>query len=130
MQEYLEKALGKLAAAKAPNGAKETAIFTPMVKTLTDFCRQNSEFAQAVVQGGSVADCAAEVAKGVKRVGNVGIISDLDAYRRAARFYFPGCEVEMTMKIYMSEYDKPAPAEESEGAPKAPAIALDLADFW
>lgn len=125
MQEYLEKALEKLAAAKAPNGAKEKAIFTPMVKTLTDFCRQNSEFAQAVVQGGSVADCAAAC---VKNAGNS--ISDLEVYRRAARFYFPGCEVEMTMKIYMSEYDKPAPAEESERAPKAPAIALDLADFW
>lgn len=125
MSEYLQEALEKLKAAKAPNGTKEKVIFAPMVKTLTDFCRQDSEFAQAVAQGGSVADCAAACVKGV---GNS--VSDLEVYRRAAQFYFPGCEVEMTMKIFMSEYDKPAAAEESNHAPTAPAIALDLTDFW
>lgn len=125
MSEYLQKALEKLAAAKAPNGRKEEIVFAPMVKTLEDFCRQDGEFAQAVVQGGSVADCAAACVKGT---GDA--ISDLEVYRRAAQFYFPGCEVEMTMKIYMSEYDKPAAAEETDSAPTAPAIALDLTDFW
>lgn len=125
MNEYLKKALEKLAAAKAPTGAKEKAIFVPMVKTLTDFCHQDGEFAQAVAQGGSVADCAVACVKGVG-----GAISDLEVYRRAAQFYFPGCEVEMTMKIYMSEYDKPDAVEKAECAPEAPAIALDLTDFW
>lgn len=125
MSEYLQEALEKLKAAKAPNGAKEKAVFVPMVKTLTDFCRQDGEFAQAVAQGGSVADCAAACVKGVG-----GSISDLEVYRRAAQFYFPGCEVEMTMKICTSEYDKPAAAEESDHASTAPAIALDLTDFW
>lgn len=125
MSEYLEKALEKLAAAKAPSGAKEKAVFIPMVKTLTDFCRQNSEFAQAVAQGGSVSDCAAAC---VKNAGST--ISDLEVYRRAAQFYFPGCEVEMTMTLYMSKYDMPAAPEESESAPKQAAISLDLADFW
>lgn len=125
MSEYLQEALEKLKAAKAPNGAKEKAVFAPMVETLTDFCRQDGEFAQAVAQGGSVADCAAACVKGV---GNS--ISDLEVYRRAAQFYFPGCEVEMTMRIFMSEYDKPVAAEETDCAPAAPAIALDLTDFW
>lgn len=44
---------------------------------LLEFCRQNEEFAQAVVQGGAFPDCMAAVAKGVG-----SSISDLEAYRR------------------------------------------------
>ena len=94
-----------------------------MVAALEDFCRQDAEFAQAVVQGGSVEDCVKTVLKGVG-----GSLSDLEAYKRAAAFFFPGCVVTMKLTIAMCEHDA-APA-----APAAPqerkAVVLDLADFW
>lgn len=82
---------------------------------LAEFCRQDGEFAQAVVQGGSFADCMKAVAK---NCGNG--ISDIEAYRRAAQFYFDGANVEFEMHIYLCEADKP----EKGG------IVLNLDDFF
>ena len=46
------------------------------------------------MQGGSFTDCMKAVAK------NCGHgISDLEAYRRAVRFYFPGAEIRVQMTI-------------------------------
>ena len=95
----------------------------PVHDALVEFCRQDKEFAQAVVQGGSFADCMKAVAKGVG-----GSISDLEAYRRAVRFYFPGSDVVFQMKIALCEADK----EETNAASSATdgdPIILDLADF-
>lgn len=64
-------------------------------EALLDFCRQDDEFALAVVQGGSFKDCMAAVAKKIK--GNA--ISDLEAYKAAVEFYFPGAAVSMKMNI-------------------------------
>ena len=64
-------------------------------EALLDFCRQEEEFAQAVVQGGSFKDCMAAVGKKIK--GNA--ISDLEAYKAAVEFYFPGAAVSMKMNI-------------------------------
>lgn len=120
MNEYLDRALEKLRGAKAPTGQREALVFRPVVAALEDFCRQDAEFAQAVVQGGSVEDCVKTVLKGV---GNG--VSDLEAYKRAAEFFFPGCVVEMKPTIYMSEHDVP---DTDSAANKA--VVLDLADFW
>ena len=35
----------------------EAAMKTAVLEALTSFCRQNEEFAQAVVQGGSFGEC-------------------------------------------------------------------------
>ena len=70
---------------KEVKGTKESAMKAAVRDTLLEFCRQDEEFAQAVAQGGSFPDCMAAVAKGVG-----GSISDLEAYRRAVSFYFPG----------------------------------------
>ena len=64
-------------------------------EALLDFCRQEEEFAQAVVQGGSFKDCMAAVGKKVKN----NAISDLEAYKAAVEFYFPGAAVSMKMNI-------------------------------
>lgn len=85
---------------------------------LTDFCQQNEEFAQAVVQGGSFSDCMTAVTKAVKG----GVISDLDACRAAAAFYFPGCVVEFHMTIHMSRY-------EAENQTPEGGILLRLEDY-
>lgn len=120
MNEYLDKALGKLHGAKTPTGQREAVVFKPVVAALEDFCRQDAEFAQAVVQGGSVEDCVKTVLKGVG-----GSLSDLEAYKRAAAFFFPGCVVTMKLSIAMCEHDvvQAAPQERK-------AVVLDLADFW
>lgn len=120
MNEHLDKALEKLRGAKAPTGQREALVFQPVVAALEDFCRQNAEFARAVVQGGSVEDCVKTVLKGVG-----SSLSDLEAYQRAAEFFFPGCVVEMKPTIYMSEHDVP---DTDSAANKA--VVLDLADFW
>lgn len=86
--EKLEKEKSKV------SGQKETAMAAAVAAALIDFSRQEEEFAQAIVQGGSFADCMKAVAKGV---GNA--ISDLDAYKKAVQFYFPGAEIKMQMFI-------------------------------
>ena len=87
---------------------------------LQDFCNQNEEFAQAIVQGGSFHDCMEAVSKKVKG----GSISDLDACRAAAEFYFPGCVVEFQMKIHMSKFETEELAEDAGG------VILRLEDFF
>jgi len=96
-------------------GQKESTMKSAVQGALLEFCRQNEEFAQAVVQGGSFKDCMAAVAKGVG-----GSISDLEAYRRAAAFYFDGAKVNFSIAIQM----EPAATEPDRG------ILLDLADFF
>lgn len=97
-------------------GHKEGVMKGAVRDALLEFCRQNEEFAQAVAQGGTFTDCMAAVAKGVG-----GSISDLEAYRRAAAFYFDGAKVNFTMAIQM---------EPTEPEAKQTGILLDLSDFF
>ena len=70
-------------------------IYKAVAAALRDFCEQDDEFAQAVVQTDrTLSDCVKEVTKGV---GNV--LSDLDAYRRAAKFYFSTADVKFIMQL-------------------------------
>ncbi len=86
---------------------------------LIDFCEQDGEFAQAVVQGGSFEDCMAAVAK------NCGTsLSDLEAYRRAVQFYFPGAELKMQMTI-----DLIGAAGAGDTGNTGSGIILNLSDF-
>ena len=109
-KERLEREYGQV------KGQKETVMREAVRDALLEFCRQNGEFAQAVAQGGSFPDCMAAVAKGVG-----SSISDLEAYRRAASFYFDGAKVQLTMSIQLT----PAEPEESRSG-----ILLDLSDFF
>lgn len=124
MNEYTQEALAKLKR-ELPEvkGQKESAMKQAVAEALEGFCRQDGEFAQAVVQGGSFPECMKAVAKGVG-----GSISDLDAYKKAVKFYFPGAEVRFTMTV---ETGIPA---KTAGLPTEPAPApsrkiLDLTDF-
>ena len=95
---------------------------------LLDFCGQDEEFAQAIVQGGSFPDCLKTVADAL--TGKDGC-SDLAAYRKAVAFYFPGADIEMTMRIDLCASVKGTPAANTEDAPR-PAkggITLNLSDF-
>lgn len=94
---------------------KEKVMAGPVAEALKDFCKQSSDFAKAVVMGGSFHACMKEVAKGV---GNH--ISDLDAYKKAVLYYFPGAKVEMTMTIQTETVQ--------EKKPNA-GVILDLTQF-
>lgn len=83
---------------------------------LETFIGQDEEFAQAVAQGGSFADCMKAVSKDV---GNG--ISDLEAYRRAVTFYFPGADVVFEMRVLVNPEDAEADSGE---------IKLELSDFF
>lgn len=100
---------------KDVKGQKEGAMKYAVKESLVEFCRQNEEFAQAVVQGGSFPDCMAAVAKGVG-----SSISDIDAFRKAAGFYFDGAKVEFRMEICL---------EPTESVPEK-HIVIDLSDFF
>ena len=121
MNFYLDKALKKLEEEyKSGSFDKYANIMKRAVKdTLADFCRQDDEFAQAVVQGGSFTDCMKAVAKSC----GTGI-SDLEAYRRAVRFYFPGAEIRFQMTIDL--IGDAAKADETENAG---ALILDIMQF-
>ena len=101
---------------KTVTGRYELAMSSAVRDALLEFCRHNEEFAQAVAQGGSFKDCMTAVAKGL-----VSSISDLEAYRRAASFYFDGAKVQFQMIIQL----EPAETEPDRGG-----LLLDLSDFF
>ena len=71
----------------------------PVLDALCDFCKQNDEFAQAVLQSsGSFDDCIKAVTKGV-----TSCLSDIEAYKRAVAFSFPGATVRMTLTIDLGD---------------------------
>ena len=103
-------------------------------EALISFCKQNAEFARAVAESDKTFDGAMkEVVKAVKR----NAISDIEAYRAAVSYFFPGAVVDFVMQIRMSEYEDPAPITEavkteSEQKPKqkkAKILTIDLDDL-
>lgn len=98
-------------------GNVENVMKKEVATALCDFCRQDKAFADAVAHGGSFADCMASVAK------NFGFgISDIEAYKRAVQFFFPGAVIEMKMTIDIS-------GEAEKQKLKGSALVLNLMDF-
>ncbi len=99
-----------------------TVMKQPVHDALVDFCRQDNEFAQAVYQGGNFAKCMEAVAKDC---GNA--LSDLEAYRRAVQFYFPGADIRVQMRVSLcpdaEPEDSPTPTKREE------PVILDLFDM-
>ena len=133
LDNFLTAALDKLSAqqVKAVTGQKEKAMASAVAEALRHFCRQDAEFAQAVAQGGTLADCMKAVAKGI---GNS--ISDLDAYKKAVKFYFPGADIHMTMRVdLIGKAAEPEPEAHEQPAlrvvrPEPTSLVLDLDDFF
>lgn len=120
----------------AVSGSKERAMADAVLDAIKVFCSQEPEFAQAVVQSGSFADCMKKVAAGVS-----DSISDLEAYKKAVQFYFPGAVVNMQLTIDLigEAAEKGEPVRETE--PLIPAdlepveeknkiLTLDLSSFF
>ncbi len=123
MNEWYEQARRKLESERASGKYDRyaSAMKDDVCKTLELFCRQDGEFAQAVVQGGTFEDCMKAVAK------NCGQhIPDIEAYRRAVRFFFPGADVRFHMTVNLCASVE---AEEPEQPPKAGRKILALEDF-
>ena len=101
----------KSALDKLEEGAKEkindkygAVIKTYVHSALAGFCKQNESFAQAVIDGGTFAECIKYCTQGIGGTsefmfGSGAGISDVDVYRRAVQFYFPGAQVDFHISI-------------------------------
>lgn len=122
MSEFLEQARNRLIdeEKKVAAGGAVGVMKNAVRDTLISFCEQDEEFAQAVAQAsGSFSDCMTKVA------ANHGKgISDIEAYRRAVTFYFPGADIHFDMRI-----DLCASAAGGE-AQSGKKIVVRLEDFF
>ncbi|MBQ8921030.1 MAG: hypothetical protein IJ060_02590 [Oscillospiraceae bacterium] len=101
-----------------PKNRHASVIAKPTADALMEFCRQEPEFEQAIIQSGeSFTDCLNAITKGIGSA-----ISDLEVYSRAVKFYFPVASVKFHMTIdlcgdngavdppiTMTKQDKPEP---------------------
>lgn len=106
-------------------GQKEKAMAGLVLATIKDFCLQDEEFAQAVAQGGTFSDCMKAVAAGVGQS-----ISDIDAFKKAVQFYFPGAKVKMQLSIDLIGDAGQDGERGDEAAPKEGPKILSLEDFF
>lgn len=130
--QYTDKALSKLKE-ELPGikGQKESVMKKAVAEALESFCRQDESFAKAVAEGGSFSDCMKAVAKGTG-----SSISDLEAYRKAVRFYFPQAEVRFAMTVETGTRPaetgtktKEPDAIQQRPVPLTSRKILDLTDF-
>lgn len=142
MENWATQAHEKLGKeSKQVTGQKEKAMAGAVMEAIQAFCRQEPEFAQAVAQGGSFGECMKKVAAGVG-----SSISDLDAYRKAVQFYFPGAQVHMQLTIDLvgeaaeakegiatcnpSVTAEAAPVPITQGSQERKVLTLDLDDLF
>lgn len=80
---------------KKPVSRIADVIRQPVADALKQFIRDPG-FADAVIAKGEngFSDCLTEVIKGVG-----ASLSDIEAYRRAANYFFPGCGISFRMEI-------------------------------
>ena len=126
-----EKALAKLAAEfdQGTYFSHERQMKQYVRDALETFIRQDEEFAQAVVQDGTFSECMKAVAKDCG-----ACLSDLEAYKRAVQFYFPGADVEFQMKIRVNPHESGADDSGNDNggdnAKDNGGITLNFADLF
>ena len=119
-EQAAEKLQKEFAAVK---GAKAVAMKTAVRDALLNFAAQDEEFAQAIVQGGNFNACMQAVAQDVGQS-----ISDLEAYGKAASFYFPGSKVRFEMHIDLIG-DAAGDERAAEDGEKDGGLVIDLSEF-
>jgi spore coat protein CotF len=93
-----EKIQKELTETQKKGSQKVKAIASHVAEKLIKFA-ENKTFGLAIQESEStLADCCKEILKDVNNH-----ISDIEVYKRAAKFYFPSAEVEFTMNILVSE---------------------------
>ena len=109
---------------------KGQVVKTYVANTLIEFCQKSSAFAEVVYRTKrTLSDAISDVMK-----GSGSAISDIEVYRKVAKFYFPNSEVEFQLKITVGEKPdngyiskeskaemKPQPKKESSPAKKESA---------
>lgn len=114
---YKDKAIEMIKKHKAGKLSNHGHAVSGAVKDiLLMFCEQEEEFAQAVVQSDKKIDECIEYT--VKGAGQS--ISDIDVYKRAAEFYFPGAKVQMRLTIDLigDAVTPPTPKNENDTPPR------------
>ena len=105
-------------------GQKQKAIGPAVAEALTSFCEQEPEFEQAIEQSGKTfQECLDEVVKGCG-----SCLSDIEAYRKAVKFYFTTATVSFHMTIDLSGgngADKPITMTEN----KSDVLSVSLDDL-
>lgn len=118
--DNFEKAKEKIEAGKKEvHGRYETAMMREVTDALLVFAEQDDEFARAIVQGGSIADCMKAVAKGVTNQS----ISDMKAFGLAVDFFFPGAKIDVRMTVRVNGEDPQDVREDT-------AAIIDLTQFF
>ena len=122
---YFEEARKKINEGKKEvQGQKEGAMKNAVADALITFCAQDDVLAKEIVEGGTFAECMKAVAKDV---GNS--ISDLEAYKKAVKFYSPSAESGFAMTIERGG----TKGERSEAKAEEPKTEgrkiIDLSDF-
>lgn len=80
-------------------GRHETEVKNAVLRTICKFCEQNAEFKQAIEQSDkSFSDCLTATVKGAG-----ASLEDLDVYKRAVAFYFPGADIKCTMTLDLGD---------------------------
>lgn len=80
-------------------GRHETEVKNAVLRTICKFCEQNAEFKQAIEQSDkSFANCLKATVKGAGTS-----LEDLDVYKRAVAFYFPGADIKCTMTLDLGD---------------------------
>lgn len=93
-----EKLTAELTNAKL--GKYETEVKNAVLRTICKFCEQNAEFKQAIEQSDkSFADCLKATVRGVSGLS----LEDLEVYKRAVAFYFPGADIKCTMTLDLGD---------------------------
>ncbi len=117
---YKDEAIKKLEdeSKEKTSNRKADAIKRAVVKQLKNFCTQDDEFAQAIVQSSDTVNQCLE--KVTEKCGNC--LSDIDAYSKAVAFYFPGAKVHMKLEIDLI-------GDVRENC-KSNVIKLDFADLF
>ncbi len=98
-------------------GTKGKQIYTYVANTLREFCEKDDKFAEVFYKTKrSFSDCVDEITRGCG-----SCLPDIEAYRRAAKFYFPNSEVEfvMTITIVGDEPDEKYINKEPKKKPEA-----------
>lgn len=121
---YKDKAIEIIKKAKLKGlSQKGQAVSGAVLDILQRFSEQEEEFAQAVVQSDKeLRDC---IEYTVKAAGQS--ISDIDVYKRAAEFYFPGAKVQMRLTIdLIGDAAAPHTPENENATPPTQKNKLDF----
>ena len=129
MDSIIKKACDKInSCTDRFNDKYAKAIAEPVKEALRGFCKQQEEFARAVLDG-DVEQCILSAAK---KISGKQSVSDLEVYQTAVEYYFPGAVIENKMTIHMSRYelteDEPTAAQPE--TPKSIELSLDSLLDW